>query len=88
MYATRNFEFLNTQNQLLPFICIIDSKSIDDAMYWSYNPTEKRLKVKLCAIRESLEKGEIQSVKWVISKDQLADCLKKEGASSQEKIVW
>ena len=76
---------LSMQNQILPIKCIIDSKSLYDAVYSSNNPTEKRLKVELCAIRESLEKGEIQIVKWVVSKDQLADCLRKQGAS-QEKL--
>ena len=75
---------LSMQNQILPIKCIIDSKSLYDAVYSSNNPTEKRLKVELCAIRESLEKGEIQSVKWVVSKDQLADCLTKQGASREK----
>ena len=51
----------------------------------SNNPTEKRLKIELCSIRESLEKGEIKCKKWVNSKNQLANCLAKEGAS-QEKL--
>ena len=72
---------LNMHNQILPIKCIIYSKSLYDAVYLSNNPTEKRLKVELCAIHKSLEKGEMQSVKWVVSKDQLADCLTKEGAS-------
>ena len=82
MSAIRNFESKhaesNTSNQ-----CILDSKFLYDAVYLSNNPTEKRLKVELCAIRESLEKGEIQIVKWVVSKDQLADCLRKQGASQE-----
>ena len=75
---------LSMQNQILPIKCIVDSKSLYDAVYSSNNPAEKRLKVELCSIRESLEKGEIQSVKWVVSKDQLADCLTKEGASKEK----
>ena len=83
MSAIRNFESKyaesNTSNQ-----SIIDSKSLYDAVYSSNNPTEKRLKVELCAIRESLEKGEIQSVNWVVSQDQLDDCLTKQGASREK----
>ena len=45
---------LSMQNQILPIKCIIDSKSLYDVVYLSNNPTEKRLKVELCAIRESL----------------------------------
>ena len=72
---------LSMQNQILPILCIIDSKSLYDAMYSSNNPTEKILKVELCAIRKSLEIGEIQSIKWIVNKDQLADCLTTERAS-------
>ena len=45
---------LSMHNQILPIKCIIDRKSLYDVVYSSNNPTEKRLKVKLCAICESL----------------------------------
>ena len=72
---------LNVKNQILRIKCITDNKSLHDAVYSSNNPTEKKLKIELCSIWESLEKGEIKCIKWVNSKDQLADCLTKEGAS-------
>ena len=68
-------------NKTLPIKCITDSKSLHDAVYSSKEVTEKRLKIELCAIRESLGKGEVTSVPWTNSKNQLADCLTKEGAS-------
>ena len=68
-------------NKILPIKCITDSNSLHDAVYSSKEVTEKRLKIELCAIRESLEKGEVTSVLWTNSKNQLADCLTKEGAS-------
>ena len=40
----------------------------------------------MCAIREMIEKGEIESVRLTLSGDQLADCLTKSTASS-EKLV-
>ena len=75
---------IQLNNQTLPIKCITDSKSLHDAVYSSREVTEKRLKIELSAIRESLEKGEIESVLWVNSKDQLADCLTKEGASREK----
>ena len=68
-------------NKTLPIKCITDGKFLHDAVYSSKEVTEKRLKVELCAIRESLEKDEVTSVLWTNSKNQLADCLTKEGAS-------
>ena len=64
-----------------------NSKSLHDAVYSSDNPTENRLKTELCSIRKSLEKGQTQCVKWVNSKDQLADCLTKEAASREKLYV-
>ena len=64
--------------------CFTDSKSLHDAVYSSKILTEKRLKIELCAIRELLEKGEIHSITWVNSSDELVDCLTKEGASREK----
>ena len=72
------------QNQILPIKYITDSKSLHDVVYFSKTLTEKRLKTELCAMRELLEKGEIHSVTWVNSSDQLVDCLTKEGASHEK----
>ena len=74
---------LNVENQILPIKCITDSEFQYDAVHSSNNPTEKRLKTELCSIWESLEKGEIQCISWVNSKDQLADCHTK-GASHKK----
>ena len=46
--------------------------------------TEKRLKTELPAIRESLEKREIESALWVNSKYQLADYPTKEWVSREK----
>ena len=53
-------------------------------VYSNKTLTEKRLKLELSAIQESLEKPEIHSVIWVCSEDQLI-VLKKEG-TSREKL--
>ena len=75
---------IDTNNEILPITCITDSKSLHDAVYSTKEVTEKRLKIELCAIREALEKREIESVVWINTKDQLADCLTKEGASREK----
>ena len=72
------------QNQILPMKCTTDRRSLDDAVYSSKTITEKRLKFELCAIPESLEKGEINSVTWVNSSDQLANCLTKKGVCHEK----
>ena len=58
--------------EILNFKCwkpnLANSKYLHDAVYCSNNPTEKRFKIELCSIQESLEKG----------------CLTKEGASCEK----
>ena len=76
---------IHLNNQTLPIKCITDSKSLHDTVYSSKEVTGKRLQIQLSTIRESLEKGEIESVLWVNSKDQLVDCLTKE-RTSREKL--
>ena len=61
MYVFRDI-IKQLHNQTLPIKCITDSKSLRDVVYLSKEVTEKRLKIELLAIRESLEKGEIESV--------------------------
>ena len=70
---------LEQQNQILHKKCITGSKSLHDSVYSSETLTEKRLKIELCAIWESLEKAKIHSVTWV-KKEHLI----KEGASHKK----
>ena len=75
---------VDARNQILLIRCITDSKSLHAKLYSFKALTEKRLKIELCAIQESLEKQEIHSVIWVCSsKNQLADCLTKKGPSGE-----
>ena len=77
---TMFLEILNVdaRNQILPIKCVTDSQSLHDVVYSNKTLTEKRLKLELSAIQESLEKPEIHSVIWVCSEDQLI-VLKRRG---------
>ena len=66
--------------------CFTDNKSLSQSVYSTTLMRDKRLQVDIAAIREMISKMEINSVKWVSSDAQLADCLTKEGADS-EKLV-
>ena len=77
---TMFLEILNVDahNQILPIKFVTDSQSLHDVVYSNKTLTEKRLKLELSAIQESLEKPEIHSVIWVCSEDQLI-VLKRRG---------
>ena len=77
---TMFLEILNVDahNQILPITFVTDSQSLHDVVYSNKTLTEKRLKIELSAIQESLEKPEIHSVIWVCSEDHLI-VLKRRG---------
>ena len=60
-----------------------DNKSLYEAVHSTTAVEEKRLRVDLAAIRESIRKGEIK-VEWIPKTKQLADCLTKQGADSKK----
>ena len=59
---------------VLPLDCYIDSKQLHEALYSICPLLEKRVET---GILEMLEKKEINSVQWISSKEQLANCLTK-----------
>ena len=80
-------ELLNNDMQLkhLPVETFVDSKSLVDNIRSSKLLSEKRLRVDLASVRQSVERGEV-SVTWILRSEQLADCLTKIGASSVELL--
>jgi len=72
------------QPQILPLLCITDCKSLFEAVYSSKYVAEKRLCIELSGIKELIENGQIHNIQWLETKNQLADCLTKKGASPME----
>ena len=68
------------RSAIIPIVCVIDNKSLYDAIHSTKTVTEKRLKVDICLLRDMLSKNEIEIV-WKPTKLQLADGLTKIGAS-------
>ena len=58
-----------------------DNKSLYENVHSTTAVAEKRLRVEIAAIRESIRRDEVK-VKWVPHEKQLADCLTKQGADS------
>ena len=63
----------------IPIICYTDSQSLVDAAKTTNVVSEKRLRIELGAVRQMVENKEI-IIKWVPTKEQLADSLTKDGA--------
>ena len=67
------------QNKI-PVIVCTDNQSLHDNLHSTKQVKEKRLRITLAGIQESLERGNINKIIWISSKCQLADCLTKKGA--------
>ena len=74
-------EICNTTEKsvALPLNCYIDRKQLHEALYSMCPVLDKRVEIGILC--EMLEKKEINSVKWICHEEQLANCLKKRGAS-------
>lgn len=71
----------NTSHQV-PIICVTDSFSLVDALKSTKFVTEKRLRLEMSLIKELIQTKKVHQVLWSETKNQLADCLTKKGASS------
>ena len=44
---------------------------------------DKRLRIEMAILRESIQNGEIEKIVWISSKDNVANSLTKQGASTR-----
>ena len=72
---------LPSESQVLPVFCVTDNWSLFDSVYSKKTLADKRLKMDIGILREMLYKKEIKDIRWVESKNQLADCLTKPESS-------
>ena len=61
----------------------MDNKSLMDTLNSKKNVDDKRLRIDLAILDEMLQRKDINSVSWVETSLQLADCLTKRGASAE-----
>ena len=60
---------------------ITDNNSLYDSISSKKLVSEKRLRIDISATKEALKNGDIDTVTWVSTDKQYADCLTKAGAS-------
>ena len=70
----------------LPIFARTDSQSLVDSVHSSRTLEDDRLKVDICGLRDYLRLGEVKRIDHVDTKDQLADSLTKQGASTQKLL--
>ena len=67
-------------NLKVPILLVTDNESLANASRTTTSVEEKRLRIDMAALREMVNSGEIEEIKWVPTECQLADCLTKHGA--------
>ena len=67
---------------LIPITCIVDNRSLYEAIKSTKSVAEKRLRLEITNIKELVNNGQIKTITWCATKEQLADCLTKKGAST------
>lgn len=72
--------------QAFPIDAIVDNKSVIEAINSTKMVDDRRLRIDISTIKESLSRGEIRSVKWCPGSYQLANCLTKRGAQCSQLI--
>ena len=66
--------------------CISDNRSLVDAINSTNTLTDYRLRIDMSCLRSMVNNGELASVSWIRTQDQLADCLTKQGASCHKLL--
>ena len=72
--------------KIIPIICMTDNKSLCEAIKSTKYVSERRLRLEISHIKELINDKQIQELKWMDTKHQLADCLTKKGASPYELL--
>jgi hypothetical protein len=62
--------------------CYVDNKNLVESLYSSHYVEDRRLRIDIAVLQDMMKRREIHSVSWVDTKQQLADCLTKRGASA------
>jgi hypothetical protein len=70
-----------------PVRCFVDNKSLVDALHSTNTIDDNRLKIDLAVLKNMMERGELESVSWIESSQQLANSMTKRGASSRQLLA-
>ena len=73
-----------TKMEHIPIHCYVDNKSLVDALHSDKNSLNHGIKKEMAVMEDMLNRKEVNSVSWIHTSQQLADCLTKRGASTEK----
>ena len=74
-------EILGVPNKSIDIYAFVDNKSVIESVHSTKLVEDKRLRIDIAALTESVNQGEVREIKWCSGQKQLANCLTKAGAS-------
>ena len=75
-----------SQGEPINIQCFTNNRSLKDSIYPAKTLQDKHLIIDIAIIKEMVTTEEIESVSWIESELQLADCLTKRGASATKLL--
>ena len=92
--AIENAVFLKSQiesmlvagEKVVSITAYVDNKSVVEALLSTKLVDDKRLRLDISAIKQVIDRGEVQLVKWCAGESQLANCMTKKGASTYQLL--
>ena len=75
-------ELMNIPESSIPIIPYVDNRSVTEALLSTKLVEDKRLRIDIAALKQSIDLNEINVPRWIKGQDQLANVLTKKGASA------
>ena len=79
-------EILGLMKGTIDIYAFVDNKSVIESVYSTKLVDDKRLRIDIAALAESIQKNEIKQILWCPGQKQLANCLTKAGASGVDVL--
>ena len=73
---------LNVNNFDLPILAFVDNKNLVESIYWTSLVENKRLRIDIGVIKETVKTKIVKSVSWSPGSSQIANPLTKRGGQS------
>ena len=70
----------NPRSDIIPIIGLVDSRQLTDHITSTKQCEDKRIRLDIAELQESVSIGEIDRITWIPTTDMLADCLTKKSA--------
>ena len=74
-------EMIGLDEKSLPIVAYVDNKSVIQALNSTKMVDDRRLRIDVASIKESMENNEISDIRWIRGENQIANCMTKRGAS-------